>query len=254
LGKINRYSDKICNFVSMPQFSIITVVKNNAARMQKTASSILEQNDQNFEWVIWDNHSNDGTAEYIRDMHLSNVKYHIGTDHSIYDAMNKALSTVDGKQWVFFLNAGDVFTDEGAVGRIINEISSSSASVLFADVYYDNNKVVQNGFTSLGIFKSLCHQSIVMKKDQLGTDIQFNTEYKVAADFDMLVGLEQRGIMFEKMAQPFSIYETGGFSDIHYTDALSERKRIFKRQLRNPFQYWLNLLNLQRLVWKQKRK
>ena len=252
--KINRYSDKIRNFVSMPQLSIITVVKNNAARMQKTASSILEQSNQNFEWVIWDNHSSDGTAEYVKDMHLPNVKYHIGADEGIYDAMNKALSTVSDKQWVFFLNAGDVFTDEGAAGRIINEISRTSNSILYSDVYYDKYKVVQNGFTSLGIFKSLCHQSIVMKKDQLGKEIQFNTEYKVAADFDMLVGLEQRGIVFEKMAEPFSIYETGGFSDIHYTDALAERKRIFKRKLRNPFQCWLNLLNLQRLVWKQKRK
>ncbi|MDC0216475.1 glycosyltransferase, partial [Candidatus Pelagibacter sp.] len=93
----------------MPKlFTIITVVKNNAVNICCTIESVLLQKYQNFEYVIIDGFSDDGTSELIKKNYHKNknIKYFRYKDSGIYDALNFALKKATGK-YVGIIHSGD---------------------------------------------------------------------------------------------------------------------------------------------------
>ena len=78
-----------------PLLSIVTITYNNLEGLQKTAQSITAQTCDNYEWIIIDGNSDDGTVQF-----LETVKADISIsepDHGIYDAMNKGLTQATGQ-------------------------------------------------------------------------------------------------------------------------------------------------------------
>ena len=116
----------------MPALSIVTVVKNDSERLSRTASSILIQSSDDFEWIIWDSMSTDDTRQIIAALGEGYISYLTGYDSGIYDGMNKALEYTNGK-WILFLNAGDEFNDENSVQALVQNLSQTTASVCYAD-------------------------------------------------------------------------------------------------------------------------
>ena len=88
--------------------SIITVCFNDLNGLQRTIKSVSEQTFSNFEHVIIDGGSTDGSVEYLKRISIKNVKYISEVDEGIYFAMNKGLKIICG-DWVIFLNSGDTF-------------------------------------------------------------------------------------------------------------------------------------------------
>ena len=74
-------------------FTIITVVKNNSINIAFTIESVLAQKFKNFEYIIVDGFSSDGTSEIIAKYYQKNknIKYYRYKDSGIYDALNFAL-------------------------------------------------------------------------------------------------------------------------------------------------------------------
>ena len=90
-------------------FSIITVVLNAKIDLLSTINSLKEQDYKNFEYIVIDGGSTDGTLKVINN-NLDNInKWKCEKDHGIYDAMNKGLKLVNDKNSIVsFLNAGDL--------------------------------------------------------------------------------------------------------------------------------------------------
>ena len=89
--------------------SIITVVKNNKLHLEETIKSILNQKNKNFEYIIVDGNSNDGTLDIIR-KYEDKIDYWVSdTDYGIYDAFNKGLSYAKG-EYIGFVNSDDLLT------------------------------------------------------------------------------------------------------------------------------------------------
>ena len=90
------------------KISIITVVKNNKDTIEKNILSLLNQNYKNYEHIIIDGGSEDGTIEIIN-KYKKNIKYFISeADNGIYDAMNKGIDIVEG-DIIGILNADDYY-------------------------------------------------------------------------------------------------------------------------------------------------
>lgn len=83
------------------KISIITVNYNNLKGLQRTAESIIRLDYQNFEWIIIDGGSTDGSKAYIE--HLNNkLSYWCSEkDKGVYDAMNKGISHAMGEYLIF---------------------------------------------------------------------------------------------------------------------------------------------------------
>src|SRR5688500_8811110 len=94
-----------------PRFSIITSTFNAAAALPSTAQSLARQTCRDFEWIVMDAASRDGTAEVARGFGELVTTLVSEPDRGIYDAWNKALPRLRG-EWVLFLGAGDsLFAD-----------------------------------------------------------------------------------------------------------------------------------------------
>jgi len=93
---------------AMPRLSILAVVLNDRAGLQRTLASVCNQTFEDWELIIKDGASTDGTKELAqaavgRD---SRMRLMHGADANLYDAMNIALAASRG-QWILMLNAGD---------------------------------------------------------------------------------------------------------------------------------------------------
>lgn len=108
-------------FFKEMKFSIITVNLNNQEGLKKTAESIVEQTISDYEWLVIDGGSTDGSLEVIR-RYADKISYWVSEpDGGIYSAMNKGIAKSQG-DYLLFLNSGDYL----ASNRIIENVSNHS--------------------------------------------------------------------------------------------------------------------------------
>tara|TARA_Y100000991_G_C21925228_1_gene328351 strand:+ start:106 stop:885 length:780 start_codon:yes stop_codon:yes gene_type:complete len=103
-----------------PNFSIITVTLNCKNDLIKTIKSVQSQNYKNYEHIIKDGNSIDGTQK-INISNLKNTRMYIKPDNGVYDAMNQATKYADG-DFILFLNSGDFFSSENILTELSNVI------------------------------------------------------------------------------------------------------------------------------------
>lgn len=102
-----------------PDFSVITVVFNNRDGFFRTAQSVLQQAGAEWEWIVIDGGSTDGTAEMVQSYADRTAFCCSEPDGGIYDAMNKGLARANG-EFVVFMNSGDRFAGSNSL-RLVSE-------------------------------------------------------------------------------------------------------------------------------------
>ena len=115
-------------------FSIIVVCLNAGDKLRETIDSIRSQTEQDYEVIVKDGGSTDEiTLKYFDDELKNLALYHSHQfcfvqkkDAGIYDAMNQAISHVQG-DYIFFLNCGDVFYDKNVLKRVRERIEQFGA-------------------------------------------------------------------------------------------------------------------------------
>ena len=101
----------------MPQLSIITINYNNLAGLQKTFESVFNQTFQDFEYIVIDGGSTDGSKELIEQYH-DKIDYWVSEpDSGIYNAMNKGIVRANG-EYLQFLNSGDSLLGENILKNV----------------------------------------------------------------------------------------------------------------------------------------
>ena len=91
-----------------PLISIITINFNDKIGLQRTFDSVFAQDFNDFEYIVIDGGSNDGSKELIEE-NTDKISYWISEpDKGIYNAMNKGIKVANG-EYLLFLNSGDKF-------------------------------------------------------------------------------------------------------------------------------------------------
>lgn len=194
------------------RFSIITITYNNRAGLKKTAASVKAQTCKNYEWIVIDGASTDGTQEdfinYLASQTISEP------DNGIYDAMNKGLERATGK-YIIFMNAGDQF----ASTDILQKISDMTGTKTYDLIYGDSLEETENGIRRKpakaaetiirGLFTH--HQAIFYNRKSL-EKLRYDTSYKIAADYDLTLRFlkEKRDSLY--VPGPICMFEGGGIS------------------------------------------
>jgi len=117
------------------KLSIITVVKNNREFTESCIISIKEQNYPNFEHIIIDGASTDGTVDVIRTHKNGNTKVICEPDNGLYDAMNKGIR-LSGGDIVGFLNSDDMLYDDRALESIVKVFDENEIDSCYGDLVY----------------------------------------------------------------------------------------------------------------------
>ncbi len=131
------------------RLSIITINYNNAEGLRKTLASVAAQTYSEFEHVIIDGASNDGSVDVIReyaDKNHENKSSHKITwvsehDSGIYNAMNKGIRIAQG-EYIEILNSGDWLAADDVVERMLKVLEEKDCP----DILYGNMmKLYPNG-------------------------------------------------------------------------------------------------------------
>ena len=111
-----------------PRISVITVVLNDRRGFAATAVSVVGQTFADFEWIVVDGGSSDGTLEVIRAHQTRIAAFRSGPDGGVYDAMNSGLDLARG-EFVVFMNAGDRFAGPRTLARALAAIDRSEPAI-----------------------------------------------------------------------------------------------------------------------------
>lgn len=170
-----------------PLVSIVTVVFNGAASIERTIRSVLGQDLPGLEYLIIDGGSTDGTLDIIR-RYEDNIAYWTsGPDRGIYDAMNKGIALCRG-EWVGLINADDAYA-EGAVRMAMDAAAKHpEANIIHGDIaiHYPNggSKVKHaklSGFLLRYWEMVLNHPSFFVRRSYYA-DHPFDPGFRVSGD------------------------------------------------------------------------
>lgn len=176
--------------------SIITVCFNSVATIRDTIESVLGQDYSDIEYVIIDGGSTDGTLDII-DEYKERISCLISEpDKGIYDAMNKGICLATGNV-IGMLNSDDTYISHTAISELMTAMITSRADAVYADlIIVDPNKTdkVLRYYSSkhFNIAKFRygwmpAHPTFFVKKSAYDAAGLFNLDFKIAADFDMLL-------------------------------------------------------------------
>lgn len=228
----------------MAKISIITVTFNCQGSIEATINSILTQHFPNFELIIIDGASTDGTLNVIN-KYKSRIKCIVSEpDNGIFDAMNKGIERANG-DFVLFMNSGDTFVNNDVLSLINFD---KEYGVIYGNMVINvRNKKLECKpepfFKSKDYIKTMgiCHQCIFVRTD-LAKRYKFAPEFKIAADFNMIFQIWKKGYKFKYVDVPIANYDTTGFSAQNYPKQLKEICRIWG--IENKFATKLVLLYL----------
>jgi glycosyltransferase involved in cell wall biosynthesis len=208
------------------KFSVIVVSLNAGEKLIETVNNILAQKDIEFEIVIKDGLSNDGSLDAVRRINDDRIKIHEMKDTGIYDGMNQGILNASGDFYIF-MNCGDNFYDENVLARFekkAEEYISSNATpteqkplILYGSRYSEITKSVEYispKITPLVCYRNIpCHQAILYSKECFAKRL-FRPEYKVRADYEhFLWSVLKNNTATVYVDEPVCRYEGGGYSD-----------------------------------------
>jgi len=203
--------------------SIITVTYNSAGTISDTIKSVLAQTYPNIEYIIVDGFSTDGTVDIINSFGKNISKFISEPDKGIYDAINKGIKIASG-DIIGILNSDDFFYDNNVIERVAlvfneKEIDAAIGDVQFVDplntskiVRYYSSKHFNTGKFKYGFMPA--HPSFYVKRELFGKLGYYKTDYKIAADYELLIRfLYVNKIRYKYLEMPFVSMRTGGVSN-----------------------------------------
>jgi glycosyltransferase involved in cell wall biosynthesis len=181
-------------------FSIVTVTYNSEKTLKRTIDSLLFQSFSNFEYIIVDGKSSDATLDIIKSYEAAFKKRNINytwiseRDTGIYDAFNKGIKLAKGN-WISFLGSDDYYITN-ALNIYSNVILKTEKKV---DLYYSNVDVINKngevvntingiwGWSKFRRFMNIAHVGAFHNKEYFSNYGLFNTSYKIAGDYELLL-------------------------------------------------------------------
>ncbi|MCR4892038.1 MAG: glycosyltransferase [Lachnospiraceae bacterium] len=235
--------------------TVITVCFNEKKGIRPTMNSVLAQDYRDFEYIIKDGGSVDGTREIIESYRKRFARKGIslrlvsGPDRGIYDAMNLAVREAKG-DWINFMNAGDRFYGPNVLSQIFTcnkeggcaqkagkhkgEADRQAAdSEEAVDLIYGDT--AEEEFGELHYFRKcpemieermpFSHQSVFVRREHLIAH-PFRLRYPIAADYDFLLTLHKEGKVFADTGVLVAVVTKTGKSSLRLKDTYLESIRV----------------------------
>jgi glycosyltransferase involved in cell wall biosynthesis len=218
--------------IGRPLVSIITVVFNGAATLERTIRSVLGQTYQPIEYLIIDGGSTDGTIDIIRRYQADLAHWSSGPDAGIYDAMNIGISQCRG-EIIGIINADDWY-DAAAVALAVDASRKHpDAQVFHGEVSYVASR---QGHTdrlrprldsrALEREMSILHPTCFVRAETYRAFGGFEVRYTIAADYELMFRWYRRGVQFRFVPGLRVFMQDSGASDVRGERANAESRDI----------------------------
>jgi len=194
--------------------SVITVCYNAIEDLKRTVKSVLEQTFTDWEYIVVDGMSSDGTQDYLsaitRDFAARNIPFHwiSEPDRGIYNAMNKGIDVAKG-EYINFQNAGDGFFEKDSLKKFFGYPIDEEKGILFGNtlqVYdFGTGVATYEDYKKDNPIMPFCHQSCFVKS-VLMKKYRFDESYKIIADHDLFYRLHQDGVRWQYIEEIVARY------------------------------------------------
>lgn len=218
-----------------PFFSIITVCYNAQKTINKTLDSLLNQSFENFEYIIIDGASQDGTLSIIKSFEpLFNGRLRVVSepDAGIYDAMNKGIALARG-QYVGLVNSDDWY-ENNTLEIIWNNVSSGHGKY---DIFYG----IQNFYKNDQFYKAECvhhsflneaplyHATCFISKETYIRLGSYALDYKLASDYEYFFRCRSNDCTFSYVPKVLANFSLDGATTQRKKESMIETIRIKKK-------------------------
>ena len=202
----------------MPSISIITINYNDLNGLKRTLKSVQEQTVKDFEHIIIDGNSSDGSKELIQKT-KDNYSYWVSEpDKGIYDAMNKGIAQANGN-YILFLNSGDTLFKND----VLNEVQpylDNTTDLVYGDLFIiGENKpnfiIRYPKLLDFNFFQdsSLGHPATFIKRELFDLYGTYRTDLRIVSDWEFflkVISIEK--VSYKKMDLIISNFYQGGIS------------------------------------------
>ena len=217
------------------RFSVITVCYNDCTALDKTIRSVLSQSYTNFEYIIIDGGSDDGSVELIN-KYNNLLSYWISEpDGGVYQGMNKAIIQAKG-EFCIFMNAGDTFANTDVLLNAskvdLHDVDLAVGSALMTKQDCVMSVVPPPSEISFGFFLyfSIIHQAAFMRSSLL-KDHPYDENYSIVSDWKYMISEYLHGIYrYKQLNFEVCMFDTTGISS-NVVRRESEREQALKELL-----------------------
>jgi glycosyltransferase involved in cell wall biosynthesis len=210
-----------------------------------TGVSLRRQTCHDYEWLVVDGASTDRTLEVVSRLDVTSSRVISEPDRGIFDAMNKAVALARG-EWIYFLNAGDAFADDGVLTDVAARLDAHRlVELLWGDmIYFSTSREWLRRYRHVRrrtlVFEYLNHQAVFAAHPLFDRFGRFNLTFHTAADYDWLLRVFLAGITTHYMPRVIARFEVGGHHMANPAAAAAEHREL-RLQYVTPTSLWFGL-------------
>jgi len=216
--------------MATPLISLVTVVLNKKLEFSQTLDSVKKQNFRNFEYIVVDGKSIDGTLEIIKENAPHITRWISENDHGLYDAMNKAIMLANGK-YILFLNAGDCLYNHQTLNDIAPYLENNSHPIIYGNVEFilsHKGKIfspinLKDAWKQMPFSHQGCFILNTFHKNNL-----YDLKYKIGADYNLIFNTILKHHLL-KVDQIICTTTPGGISDTKRFYSIKDRLKVINQ-------------------------
>ncbi len=232
------------------KITVVTVCLNAEKYIEQTIASVAEQTYENIEYLVVDGNSTDNTLDLIKKNEGVIDKWISEPDNGIADAMNKGIELSSG-DFLLFLNADDYFYSNEALEKCVNHIEDECKIAAFNIIFSRTNGasfiLKPRGFNWWNHFKmGVYHQGVLCHREVFRKIGHFDTQFKLALDYDLFLRAHKYGIDTRPYDETLSIMRDTGISSrldwASLSYRFSEEKRVHEKNCSSSLLrvcYWI---------------
>ena len=227
--------------------SIIIATFNSSKTLGKSLQSVLDQKIQDWECIVVDGKSTDHTVDIIERYHRldKRFRYISEKDKGIFDALNKGINLALG-DWIYVLGSDDILTQYGISDLLDGASAKDDVIYGYMRAAYKNSTraIFPKKISFIKYGMPFCHQNAIVRRSTIMKDGLFDINFKVSADYDMMLRIYQNGGHFKYVKSEVAIVDQSGISGQLSLSKDMEVYHIAKKNKSNAlpfFNFWLRV-------------
>jgi glycosyltransferase involved in cell wall biosynthesis len=221
-----------------PSLSVITICFNNLEELIQTCRSVDEQTVPPYEHLIVDGSTNQDIVKWRLSKYQPDYRRWIHErDKGISDAFNKGVTNAKG-ELTHLLNSGDKYASPKSIETVM-QCFTADPSLMWTHSQFIQHRGDVDVISGLSFdpgklwrgMRTIAHPTMFVKKELYERHGLFNTDYKIAMDYDFLVRI--RNEKFKFIPIPLVYFAPGGASNTHVQKGMQEVKQSYKRHIGN---------------------
>ena len=223
------------------RLSIIMINWNNATGLEKTMQSVATQSFKEFEYIVVDGASTDGSIEVVKlyESKFAHLEWVSEPDSGIYNAMNKGIRMASG-DYIQILNSGDCLAKEDVIERMLSALENAGApSILYGNMvkcFPEGYRIVDKSFagqeiTMLGMYKgTLNHDPAYIRRDLFDKYGFYDESLKIVSDWKWYLQAIILGDEKPKYVDlDVTLFDMTGISETNKELDKEERKKVLEQ-------------------------